>query len=121
MKETFPEKGGEESGWKFGKFHGVKHLPLWIILFGWIEIFCGQPGERWHKELLKSLAGCINNRDVFSQYLGYWERVEQLARARREHDETGGLDSESSSDESEMAASKQSKQEAMHACGKDVR
>ena len=30
------------------------------------------------------------------------------------HDETGGLDSESSSDESEMAASKQSKEEAMH-------
>ena len=62
LKETFPEKGGEESGWKFGKFHGVKHLPLWIILFGWIEIFCGQPGERGHKELLKSLkslAGCV--------------------------------------------------------------
>ena len=34
LKETVPEKGGEESGWKFGKFHGVKHLPLWIILFG---------------------------------------------------------------------------------------
>ena len=26
LKETFPEKGEEESGWNFGKFHGVKHL-----------------------------------------------------------------------------------------------
>ena len=72
MMESLMEKGGKESGWKFGKFHGVKHLPLWIILFGWVEIFCGQPGERWHKELLK---------DVFSQYLGYWERVARRLRS----------------------------------------
>ena len=97
LKETFPEKGGEASTWKFGKFHNVKHVPLWIIFLGWIEIFSGQSGERGHRELLKSLAHCVNNRDVYAQYLRYWERVELLSRARREHH-----DSEGDSSDSEM-------------------
>ena len=34
LKETFPEKSGEESGWKFGKFHAVEHCEVTIILWG---------------------------------------------------------------------------------------
>jgi hypothetical protein len=65
--------------WNFPKFHDVIHIPLWIILFGWIENFSGQAGERAHGEVLKALAGCINNQHVFKQYLRFWERVEQLS------------------------------------------
>ena len=123
---TFPEKGGELSGWKFGKFHSVIHMPLWIIFIGWIEIFSGAPGESGHRELLKVLAGCVNNRQVYDQYLGHWERVEQLARARREHAENDGPSSGSDSDASEhdvpeSDASKQTQEESMHACELGVR
>ena len=31
LKETFPEKSGEESGWKFGKFHAVEHCVVTIL------------------------------------------------------------------------------------------
>jgi hypothetical protein len=128
LKDTFPEKGGESCGWKFGKFHNVKHLPLWIILFGWIEIFSGVTGERGHRELLKSLAGCVNNRDVFGQYMTFWERVEQLDRAQREHAQSDPESTESESDtESDAnmdAAGSQNDaaaEESMHACELGVR
>ena len=128
LKDTFPEKGGELSGWKFGKFHSVQHLPLWVILFGWIEIFSGMTGERGHRELLKSLAGCVNNRDVFGQYLTFWERAEQLARARREHAQCDSESTDSESDpESDTdldAAGSQNDAaaaESMHACELGVR
>ena len=121
LKSTFPEKGGELSGWKFGKFHGVIHLPLWIMFLGWIEIFSGASGERGHGELLKVLAGCVNNREVYAQYLSYWERVEQLSRARREHDESDTDSSSSVQTESSIGASKQTEEESMHACELGVR
>lgn len=124
LKDTFPEKGGELSGWKFGKFHSVKHLPLWIILFGWVEIFSGMTGERGHRELLKSLAGCVNNKDVFGQYLTFWERAEQLARARREHAQHDSESTDSESDTDLDAVGSQNDagaQESMHACELGVR
>ena len=31
LKETFPKKSGEESGWKFGKFRAVEHCVVTII------------------------------------------------------------------------------------------
>ena len=31
LKETFPVKSGEESGWKFGKFRAVEHCVVTII------------------------------------------------------------------------------------------
>jgi len=117
LKETFPEKSGEVSLWSFPKFHNVEHIPLWIILFGWVENFSGQAGERAHRELLKSLAGCVNNHEVFLQYLRYWERVEQLARARREAQGNQDTDSLGLGPTSKG----EEREEAMHACELGVR
>jgi len=119
LKDTFPEKSGEASRWSFQKFHNIQHIPLWIILFGWVENFSGQAGERAHRELLKSLAECVNNHEVFLQYLRYWERVEQLARARREGPE-GNQESDKDSD-SEPTSKGADREEAMHACELGVR
>ena len=114
--------------WCFPKFHDIIHIPLWIILLGWIENFSGQQGEWVHKELLKSLAGCINNHDVFKQYLRFWERAEQLSRARREASlglGRGSGDSEGSSDSDSCpdsgARSDYARDEATHACELGVR
>ena len=118
LKDTFPEKSGEASRWSFPKFHNVEHIPLWIILFGWVENFSGQAGERAHRELLKSLAECVNNHEVFLQYLRYWERVEQLARARREGNQESDSDMDSNSAPTLKGADRE---EAMHACELGVR
>ena len=123
LKETFPEKSGEEAAWCFPKFHNVVHIPVWIMLFGWIENFSGQHGERSHRELLKSLAHCINNQQVFMQYLRFWERVEQLSRARREAKQASDSESDESDLEADDARAKKNadKEEAMHACELGIR
>lgn len=113
LKTTFPEKSGEKMCWNFPKFHDVIHIPLWIMLLGWIENFCGQSGERAHGELLKSLAGCINNQDVFMQYLRFWERAEQLSRAERQARASGDADFIPTHD--------CKRDEAMHGCELGVR
>ena len=59
LKATFPDKSGEVQAWNFGKFHDILHLQLNIILWGWIEITSGQPGEGEHRELLNALAGSL--------------------------------------------------------------
>jgi len=93
---------------------------------GWIENFSGQAGERAHRELLKSLAQCVNNHEVFMQYLRYWERVEQLGRARREAQADGSRDSESKSGTDNSSDSGpedrgSAPEDAMHACELGVR
>ena len=94
LKATFPDKSGEAQAWNFGKFHDILHLPLYIILWGRIETTSGQSGEGAHRELLKALAGCVNNKEVFMQFLLFWERLEQLARAQLEDESDSGSDSE---------------------------
>ena len=98
LKDTFPEKSGEDKAWNFGKFHDIIHLPLYIMLWGWIENTSGQSGESAHRELLKALQGCVNNKEVFMQFLRFWERLEQLARARLEDRNSAGSESESDAD-----------------------
>jgi len=115
LKDTFPEKSGEDQGWNFGKFHDVIHLPLYIILWGWIENTSGQSGESAHRELLKALQGCVNNKEVFMQFLRFWERLEQLARARLEERD----DSESECDAD--GEPRPAKAEVMTACELAVR
>ena len=111
LKETFPKKSGEESGWKFGKFHAVEHSVVTIIFWGWIETTSCQSGERGHKELLKCLAGIHNNRQVFRQFLSYWERAEQLSRAQNDFEE----------DEINQVCEEETREEAMHSCELGVR
>ena len=76
-----------------------------------------QSGELAQKILLKSLAGNLNNYNVFIQFLRYWERYEQLVRSERENDEAAGADPHDQ-EESEMprATEDLARAEAMHAC-----
>jgi hypothetical protein len=90
LKEVFPEKSGEAQAWNFRKFHDIVHTPIAIMFFGWIETTSCQSGELAHKLLLKALAENLNNSNVFLQFLRYWERIEQLMRAQREHSEAVG-------------------------------
>ena len=118
LKATFPQKSGEIKRWKFGKFHDVAHLPLNIIMWGWIEATSGQSGEKGHVELLKSLQGCINVNEYFETLLRFWERLEYLARVRQR--EGVHYDTASSDEEPERHDSQRS-DETMHACELGVR
>ena len=111
LKETFPEKSGQEPGWKFGKFHAVEHCIVTIIFWGWIETTSCQSGERGHKELLKCLARIHNNREVFQQFLSYWESAEQLAREQNDFEEV----------ENKEVCEEEAHEEAMHSCELGVR
>ena len=111
FKEIFPEKSGEISGWKFGKFHAVENCIVTIIFWGWIETTPCQSGERGCKALLKCFAGIHNNRQVFRQFLSYWERAEQLSRAKNDFEE----------DEINQVCEEETREEAMHSCKLGVR
>jgi hypothetical protein len=37
LKRVFPDRDGEESGWKIGKCHDVLHVAQNIVLFGWMQ------------------------------------------------------------------------------------
>lgn len=107
LKATFPEKSGEIQAWNFGKFHDILHLPLNIILWGWIETTSGQSGEGAHRELLKALAGCVNNKQVFMQFLRFWERLEQLARSQLEVPSDAESDSDADARQQDDTSSSQ--------------
>ena len=122
LKATFPEKSGEIKAWKFGKFHDVVHLPLNIIIWGWIETTSGQSGEKGHVDLLKALAGCINVNDYFMTLLSFWERLEYLARVRRQEGiDDSGNDSDDSFEGLRNSASTARSEDTMHACELGVR
>jgi len=122
LKTTFPEKSGEAKTWKFGKFHDVVHLPLNIIIWGWIETTSGQSGEKGHVDLLKALAGCINVNDYFETLLRFWERHEHLARVRRQEGIVdSGDDSDGSFEGHRESASAARSEDTMYACELGVR
>jgi len=67
----------------------VSSMLLNIVLLqsycgGWLENTSCQLGERAHNELLKCFAGIQNNREVFRQFLIYWERSKQLSRVQNQ-------------------------------------
>ena len=119
LKATFPDKSAEVQAWSFGKFHDILHLLLNIILCGWIEITSGQSGEGAHRELLKTLAGCVNNKEVFMQFLRFWERLEQWARAQLEEESDSGSDLEAEAHWQQRA--EKSDSESTNACENAVR
>jgi hypothetical protein len=95
------------------------------MFFGWIETTSCQSGEFAQKYLLKALSENLNNSNYFSQFLGYWERIENLSRAERENSEAvgerNGVDADSD-DEAENAEDNggaqdaRSRSDAMHGC-----
>jgi hypothetical protein len=90
LKDVFPKKSGEAQACNFRKLHELLHAPIANLFFGWIETTSSQSGELAQKYLLKALAGNLNNSNYFSQFLVYWERIEQLMRAERENAEALG-------------------------------
>ena len=80
LKSVFPDRDGKESGWKIGKCHDVLHVAQNIALFGWTQNTSGDWGEHGHRELLKCLAGLINNKDIFAQFARWHEKAGLLQR-----------------------------------------
>ncbi len=80
-----------------------------------LETTSCQSGEFAKKILLKSLAGNIDNCNVFIQFLLYWERIEQLARAGC----VAACDDEDAVEQGEElpgSTDDSARDEAMHAC-----
>jgi hypothetical protein len=77
LKRVFPERNGKledpETAWKVGKAHDVLHVAENIALFGWTQGTSGEWGEHSHIELIKSLVGLINNKDIFLQFARFHE------------------------------------------------
>ena len=80
LKRVFPVRDGTESGWKLGKCHDVMHVAQIIALFGWSQNTSGDWGEHGHSELLKSLAGLINNKAIFMQFAQWHHKAGLLQR-----------------------------------------
>ena len=80
LKRVFPDRDGKESGWKIGKCHDILHVAQTIALFGWTQNTSGEWGEHSHIELINSLAGLINNKDIFLQFARWHERSGMLQR-----------------------------------------
>ena len=92
------------------------------MFFGLLQNTSCQEGELAHKILLTSL-GNLNNYHVFTQFLRYRERYEQLVRAGHEarDGEAAGAnvdDEEERGQEQEIPGSKEdcAREEAMHSC-----
>jgi len=77
LKRVFPKRNGKledpETAWKVGKAHDVLHVAENIALFGWTQGTSGEWGEHSHIELIKSLVGLINNKDIFLQFARFHE------------------------------------------------
>ncbi len=114
LKEVFPEKYGEEQAWNFRKFYDIVHASMFIMFSGWLETTSCKSGELAQTNLLKSLAGNINNYNVFIQFLRYWERFEQLARAGRVA-AGDDVDDEGQGEELPGSSDDRARDEAMHA------
>ncbi len=67
-----------------------RYTPIAILFFGWIETKSCQPEKSAQKYLLKALAENLNNSNYFSQFLIYWEQIEQLIRTEGEKSEAVG-------------------------------
>jgi hypothetical protein len=71
---------GEQLGWRFLKFHMLKHIIHHIILFGWWENCSCQVGESCHKFWLKLLKSLTNNKVDWEQTIFKIHRREQSLR-----------------------------------------
>ena len=54
---------GQTSGWRFIKFHMLRHIPLRILMYGWWENCSCQAGEHCHKFYLKAIKHLTNNKE----------------------------------------------------------
>ena len=54
-----------EGGWNFDKAQSILHKVREIIMLGNSDNTSCQSAEHAHIDLIKSVAGCTNNKDIF--------------------------------------------------------
>ena len=117
LKRVFPDRGGKELCWKLGKCHDVLHVAGNIALFGWTHNTSGDWGEHGHQELLKCLAGLINNKDIFLQFARWHEKAGLLQRESDLHsDSESNSESEPDLDSEPVATGKTRKNHDNPSC-----
>jgi hypothetical protein len=97
LKRKLPDKSGEKNGWNFEKAHSILHKVREIVMWGNSDNTSCQSAEHAHIDLIKAVASCTNNKDVFMCILrfharrGYLQHYETLLR---ELDSDGGADAD---------------------------
>lgn len=74
LKSNLPDKCGEKGGWNFDKAHSILHKVREIIMWGNSDNTSCQSAEHAHIDLIKAVAGCTNNKDVFLCILRFHAR-----------------------------------------------
>ena len=91
LRTTLPEKCGEKSGWNFEKAHSILHKVRDIVMWGNSDNTSCQGPEHAHIDLIKAIAECTNNKDVFMCILrfharkGYLQHYESILKELEGH------------------------------------
>ena len=78
LKRNLPDKCGEKERWNFDKAHIILHKVREIIMWGNSDNTSCQSAEHAHIHLIKSVAACTNNKDVFMCILSFHARQAYL-------------------------------------------
>ena len=103
LKRNLPDKCGEKGGWNFDKAHSILHKVREIIMWGNSDNTNCQSAEHAHIDLIKAVAGCTNNKDVFMCILrfharrAYLQHYQTLLQELKGDTETPGDQPESES------------------------
>ena len=98
LKRKLPDKSGEKSGWNFEKAHSILHKVREIVMWGNSDNTSCQSPEHAHIDLIKAVASCTNNKDVFMCILRFHARRGYLQHYRTlllELEGDGGADTDS--------------------------
>ena len=79
LKRNLPDKCGEKGRWNFDKAHSLLHKVREIIMWGNSDNSNCQSAEHAHIDLMKSVAVCTNNKDVFMCILRFHPRRAALS------------------------------------------
>ena len=102
LKRNLSDKCGEKGRWNFDKAHSILHKVREIIMWGNSDNTSCQSAEHAHIDLIKSVAGCTDNKDVFMCILRFHAR-----RAYLQHHQALLLELEGSEEPSAEAPSEQ--------------
>ena len=107
---------GEVSTWNFPKFHNLKHLSPYIVLFGCLENVSGNSPELAHKGIAKVCATCQNNRDIALGITKYNARKGNLQRVRQQARALAGVDGDEIGEGSDNDSEDEHSQESTLPC-----
>eukprot|EP00961_Rhodomonas_salina_P138985 1870093-Rhodomonas_salina.1 len=83
MKEVFPNQAGSTIGWRFPKFHAIRHIPRLLVMFGCWENVSTQSGEMAHKAHIKEAMFSTNCKDWEVQIMSAHARTSAMVHHRR--------------------------------------